>query len=569
MEENREKLEVDLLLVGAGVASLSAAYQLIQRVNEHNDQIDKGIIQGSKIVPLEIAIIEKCREVGDSILSGAVMDPSGIQNLMPDWRNRGAPVEAKVTKDSAYFFTKRKAFKFPITPPPLRQHGNYILSLSKFTRWMAGLVQEKGVNIFTGFSGSEMLYEKGDSPIGKVIGVRTGDKGINKKGEKKSNFEPGIDIHAKLTILGEGVRGSLTRQHISRLGLDAGRNPPSFGTGVKEVWELKPGHFEKGLVYHTMGFPLLKGGMGGGWLYGMDNNLLSLGYVTWLSYKNPLMDPHKNFQLFKTHPLIRKILEGGKMVQYGAKAVSVGGYYSIPKMYSEGCLLIGESANLVDGQRLKGVHMAISSGKMAGDTAFLAIKNGDFSETTLKTYAESFEKSSLKKELLLSRNFHQSFDNGFALGMLRTGIQTLLKGRDLMGNRIKATEDVRHMEKVSGYYGASLPSETSIKFDNQYLFDKLTDVYLAGSMHEEDQPSHLRVADTDLCINKCASEYGNPCTHFCPAQVYEIEENSAGRHLKLNPSNCVHCKTCDIMDPYDNILWVPPEGGGGPRYTVL
>lgn len=564
MEENREKLEVDILLVGAGVASLSAAYQIIERVNEHNDQVDKGIIEGSKIAPLEIAIIEKCREVGDAILSGAVMDPSGIQNLMPDWLNRGAPVEATVTKDAAYFFTTKRAFKFPITPPPLRQHGNYILSLSKFTRWMATLVQEKGVNIFTGFSGREMLYDGR-----RVIGVRTGDKGIDKKGEKKSNFEPGIDIHAKLTILGEGVRGSLTRQHIAKLGLDTGQNPPSFGTGVKEVWELKPGRFEKGLVYHTMGFPLLKGGIGGGWLYGMDNNLLSLGYVTWLSYTNPLMDPHQNFQLFKTHPLIRKVLEGGKMVQYGAKAVSVGGLYSIPKMYSEGCLLVGESANLVDGQRLKGVHMAISSGKMAGDAAFLALKNGNFSEETLKTYAQTFEKSPLKKELLLSRNFHQSFDHGFVLGMLRTGIQTILKGRDLMGNRIKTMEDVRHMKKISAYYGHASPPESPIKFDNQYLFDKLTDVYLAGSMHEENQPSHLQVFDTELCINKCSREYGNPCTHFCPAEVYEIEENNAGRRLKLNPSNCVHCKTCDIMDPYANILWVPPEGGGGPRYTLL
>ena len=547
-EGAREKMEVDVLFVGAGPAALASAYQLAKRAKEEGQTI-------------EIAILEKCREVGDSILSGAVMDPHGMNELMPDWLTRGAPVESKVTEDYAYFLTKNKALRFPITPPPLRQHGNYILSLSKFTRWMSQIVSEMGVNIFTGFTGREILMEEG-----RVIGVRTGDKGIDKHGQRKGNFEAGIDIHAKITILSEGVRGSLTRDVITKLGLDKDRNPPSFGTGVKEVWEIKEDRFPKGLVYHTMGFPANRGAMGGGWLYGMDKNLLSLGYVTWLSYSDPETNPHLNFQTYKTHPLIKKILEGGKMVQYGAKAVSVGGWYSIPKLIHHGLMLIGESGNLVDGQRLKVVHLAIASGMRAANTAFEALKKKDFSESTLKAYPENIENSWITKELLLSRNFHQAFENGFTLGLIRTGIQTLLGGRDILGDRLKSVADVRHMKKLEEF-GPTLISP--LKFDNQFLFDKLTDVYNSGAIHEEDQPAHLLVPSLNICQDRCTKEYGNPCTKFCPAQVYEMEEINGARSLKLNPSNCVHCKTCDIMDPYNNIRWVTPEGGGGPQYTIL
>lgn len=560
----REKMEVDVLLVGAGPASLSAAYEIAKSAAEHDALVEKGELKSAPIGPLNICVLEKCREVGDSILSGAVMDPRGIEKLMPDWKERGAPIESIVTHDAAYFLTKSKGIKFPLTPPPLQQHGNYIISLSKWVRWMNGILQEMGVNIFTGFAGTKVLTENG-----RVIGVRTGDKGIGKNGERKDNFEAGIDILAKVTILGEGVRGSLTRDLIKEMGLDKNSNPPSYGTGVKEVWELRPGAFDKGMVYHTMGFPQRKGVMGGGWLYGMDNNLLSIGWVTWLSYADPFTNPHENFQMYKNHPMIRKILEGGKMVQYGAKAVSVGGYYSIPKMAIDGCLLIGESANLVDGQKLKGVHMAIASGQMAGQTVLKAFLKGDFTEATLVDYPIAFESSYLKEDLMLSRNFHQSFEHGFLPGLIRSGMQTVLKGRDPLGDQLPAVRDVEHMEKIAHFHGDPKAAYETMKYDGKVTFDKLTDVFSAGSIHEEDQPSHLVVHDTDLCAVKCAEEYGNPCTKFCPAQVYEMEEKEGKNQLKLNPSNCVHCKTCDIMDPYINIRWVTPEGGGGPQYTVL
>lgn len=563
-ETEREKMQVDVLLVGCGVASLACAYQIAKKIKIHDEAVEQGKIQAKKIGPVEIAILEKTADIGGAICSGAVMDPSSISQLIPNWRELGAPVESDVLEDAVYYFTKNKALRFPITPPPLRQHGYSIISLSKFTRWLAEQVQALGVNIFTGFAGSQVLYDGQ-----KVIGVRTGDKGIDKQGNRKSNFEAGIDILAKVTLLGEGVRGSLTRDHINKLELDHGVNPPSFATGVKEVWELKDGAFEKGCVFHTMGFPQKRGLIGGGWLYGMDNNLLSLGYVTWLSYRDPYADPHQNFQTFKSHPFIKKILSGGKMIQYGAKAVSVGGYYSIPKITGDGFLLIGESANLVDGQRLKGVHLAIGSGMLAGITVFEALKKNDFSEAFLKQYQDRFENSEMKQELLLSRNFHQAFDSGFLIGMARTGIQSVLKGRDLLGDRLKSALDRSHMEKRSAFHGLTDSLPTPPKYDNLYLYDKLTDVYNSGTMHEEDQPSHLQVPNLDLCSVQCTQEYGNPCTRFCPAQVYEMEEANGKLHLKINASNCVHCKTCDIMDPYTNIRWVTPEGGGGPRYTLL
>lgn len=561
----REKMVVDVVLVGAGVASLATAYQLIKRVNEHNQKIDAGQITGEKIGPLEIAILEKTSEVGHAVLSGAVMDPRGIDAVIPDWKEKGAPFESKVTGDATYFFTKNRALKFPVNPPPLRQHGNYVVSLSKLTRWFADRVKNLGVNIFEGFAGRELIYDDAM----RVIGVRTDDKGIGKNGERKANFSPGIDIMAKIVVLGEGVRGNLTRDHIWKLGLDKNANPPSFGTGVKEVWEILPENFPQGGVWHTMGFPQRRGVMGGGWVYGMGANQVSLGFVTWLSYADPFTDPHKNFQKFKSHPAIKKILAGGKMVQYGAKAVSVGGYYSIPKSYGDGWMIVGEAANMVDGQRLKGIHLAFLSGQMAGDAAFTALQQNDYSESTLSKYKQLFENHWIKKELMLSRNFHQAFENGFLMGLVRTGIQQILKGRDLFGYRLKSHKDVSHMKKISEFHGSQDAKIEVVKFDNAYLYDKLTDVYNAGSMHEEDQPSHLVVADTNLCVERCSQEYGNPCNQFCPAQVYEMEEKNGLPGLKLNPSNCVHCKTCDIMDPYDNIRWVVPEGGGGPRYTIM
>ncbi|HJZ13530.1 MAG TPA: electron transfer flavoprotein-ubiquinone oxidoreductase, partial [Acidobacteriota bacterium] len=515
---------------------------------------------------LNIVVIEKGREMGAHGISGAVMDPRALQELIPDFVEQGAPMESPAKEDHVYFLTKHHSFKFPINPPFLNNHGNYIVSLGKLVQWLAKKAEEKGVNVFTGFPGASLLIEGN-----QVVGVRTGDKGIDKEGNRKSNYEPGIDIRAKVTVLAEGPRGTLTKQIVNRWDLH-GLNPQVYSVGVKEVWEVREGAYETGRITHTMGFPLKSETFGGGFLYGMANNLVSVGFVVGLDYKDPFLDPHNEFQKFKTHPLVRKILEQGKIQSYGAKAIPEGGWYSIPKCYGSGLLIIGDSASFLNGQRLKGIHLAMKSGMLAAETILEAIQANDFSETQLQWFRQKVENSWIRDELWNVRNFHQAYDKGLWMGMFHTGLQFVTAGRGLI-DPWKREEGHKRTELVSDYYGPSAPDPFGIKVkeDKQLVFGKLTDVYYSGTIHEENQPVHLQVIDLSTCYNRCTKEYGNPCQHFCPANVYEMveEQPGEGKRLRINASNCVHCKTCDIMDPYQVINWVTPEGGGGPNYKNL
>ena len=532
----RDSLEVDVLIVGAGPAGLAAAYRLRQLQKDAS-----------------IAVLEKGKEIGAHILSGAVMDPRGLDELIPDWRQRGVPLVRSVDDDRVLFLTKNRKFTFPITPPPLRNHGNYILSLNKLVRWLGAEVEHTGVDLFTGFAGAEPLMD-GD----RLAGIRTGDKGVGKDGNPKANYEPGIDIRAKITILAEGVHGSLTKELVNRLSLDKGCNPQVYAVGVKEVWEVPKQAAAPGWVFHTLGWPLRNDEFGGGFIYNMEGGRVSIGLVIGLDYPDPRVDPHDRFQLFKTHPFVRNLLEGGTLHAYGAKAIPEGGYWAQPRCTFDGGLIVGDSAGFLNSMRLKGIHLAIKSGMLAAETAAEALAAGDFSASRLQKFERLVESSWIKEELWKVRNFHQGFERGFIAGMFHTGLQLITGGRGLR-NRYP---------NVAGYtrlVPGRRPPLPRMSFDGKLTFDKLTDVYNSGTAHDEDQPVHLVVIEPSICHPRCTNEYGNPCENFCPAAVYEMID---GR-LQINASNCVHCKTCDIMDPYQVINWIPPEGGGGPSYDLL
>jgi electron-transferring-flavoprotein dehydrogenase len=548
----RERLDADVLIVGAGPAGLACALHLARLIRQHNE--------AGRTPPLSaegIYVLEKGRDLGAHQLSGAVLDPRALAELVPDFA-KTAPLDAPVTDDAAYFLTARRAWKFPITPPPLRNHGNYIVSLNRLVKWLGGLVEQAGVNIFTQFAGAQLIYE-GQA----VAGAITEDKGRDKDGKPKDNFTPGYELRAKITVLAEGPRGSLTKHLVAEKNL-GGLNPQVYSVGVKELWEVPPGRIHPGWVAHTLGWPLDSSMYGGGWIYGMRDNRVSLGLVTGLEYHNPRFDPHEAFQRFKTHPFVRGILAGGKLVRYGAKTIPVGGWYSMPRPYIDGCLIIGDSASLLNSQRLKGIHMAIKSGMLAAETILDALRAGDTSADRLSAFRRKVEESWIARELRGVRNFHQSFQHGLWLGLAHTAMQYLTRGRGLI-DPMRMPPGHEQYHKLDG----AGPAPPRFQGDGALTFDRLTDVYHSGTRHEEDQPCHLHVLDTDICVNRCIFEYGSPCQYFCPAAVYEMVEDKAGRRLKINFSNCVHCKTCDIADPYQIIDWVPPEGGGGPNYEGM
>jgi electron-transferring-flavoprotein dehydrogenase len=561
MTLDRETLDVDVLLVGAGPANLSCALHLANLIAKHNESA--RVTGGKTLDEINISIIEKAREIGAHQLSGAVLDPISLRELIPDFDGTGDPIEAPVADESVYFLTEKGRIPLPILPPPLRNHGNYVISINKLVRWLADKCEAAEINIFPEFPGSEVLYDDSN----RVVGVRTGDKGLDKAGKPKPNFEPGVDIRANVTVLGEGVRGSLTKQLVKRLSLDADSDPQVYSVGVKELWEMPDDRLPAGSVIHTLGWPLDSHTFGGSWVYGMKERLVSIGYVVGLDYRDPRIDPHHEFQRFKTHPMIRKLLEGGKMIRYGAKAMPVGGWYTMPRMSDNGVLITGDSAALLNGERLKGIHLAIKAGILAAETILEALVAGDYSREKLSRFDQRVNESYIGRELYKSRNFHQAFDRGRIAGLVTSGISTLTGGK--IPGRIPIKAGHEHLRKLDG---GGVPGDlyAGLRYDEQVTFAKLTDVYYSSTEHSEDQPCHLVVADTNICVEKCTREYGNPCQNFCPANVYEmVEETQDKRRLQINASNCVHCKTCDIMDPYQIIDWVPPEGGGGPDYRKM
>ena len=518
---------------------------------------------------VSVMVIEKGGEIGNHGISGAVLDPRSFNELMPDWLSRGAPVEAPVSSDQLWFMWQNGKLRAPIVPPMLNNRGKYVASLQKLTKWMGEQAEAAGADVFASFPGQELLWEGS-----RVRGVRVGDKGIDKHGNPKSNYEPGPDLFAKITILGEGPRGTLAKQAIPKLDLSSGREPEVYATGVKEIWQCRAGSVPAGMVIHTMGFPLPPDDFGGGFVYGMSGDVLDVGFVTGLDYRDPRSDPHENFQRFKTHPAIKSMLEGAKLLRYGAKAIPEGGLYAMPRLYADGLLLIGDTAGFLNGMRLKGIHLAIKSGMLAAEAAFAALGQDKSDAETLSSYQRAFESSWAYKELHAARNFHQGFEGGLLMGMLNVGLGMFFGGRGFgIRDRLVGKPGYARMQKINEH---PLKPRSRLVFDNVLTFDKVTDVFNSGTMHDEDQPVHLHVADTNICAERCTREYGNPCQYFCPAAVYEPQfkiTNGDGRHvegrLQINFSNCVHCKTCDIMDPYQIITWVPPQGGEGPVYTGL
>ncbi len=562
-EIERESMEVDVLFVGAGPANLAAAYHLMKRVEAHNERAEAG--DGTPIEPPVVLVIEKAAGVGDHQLSGAVINPVAIRELMPDFVEQGFPTEYVANDSQFMFFTRGPSIKSPICPPMFQKNGYHVASLSNVAKWLGEKCEELGVEIYPGFAAEQILTE-GD----RVVGVRTGDMGVDKDGNPKPTFQPGMDIIANVTVLGEGVRGTLSKQLIELFDMH-GENEQSYKTGIKEIWRVKPENHKPGRVIHGSLFPDAFSQMDGMWLYDMKDNLVSFGYVTSLTTEDPHNDPHLNAQRFKTIPFMRKLLEGGELVRYGAKCVPMGGLYSQPKLYCNGAMLVGDAAGMLNPMKLAGVHMAIKTGMLAAETIVDALARQDFSSKTLGDYTERYKNSWAYTEHREARNWEGSIDVSplFLMG-LNMPAMMLTKGRGL-ADKLKVHASHSAMKKIW-----ELPPEKRKKeefeFDGKLTFSKEHLVGFSGTAHEADQPHHLKVADTNVCSTICARDYGNPCESFCPAAVYEMvddPDNPGARKLFIHHENCVHCKTCDIADPYQIITWTPPEGGEGPDYTQM
>ena len=547
----RERMDTDVLIVGGGPAGLACALRLAQLI-----AADTAAGRTPALSADGIFVLEKGADLGAHSLSGAVMDARALAELIPDFMQQGAPIESPVTREGIFFLTESGSFRLPVVPAFLNNHGNLIISLGKLVKWLGERAEAAGVSLFTGTAGANLIIEEG-----QVRGVITDDKGLNREGRAGENHQPGYELRARITVLAEGARGSLSGRLIETFGLDADSNPPAYGLGVKEIWEIPVDRIKPGTVWHTFGHPLPHDMQGGGWLYALSSNRVSVGLVAGLHYADPSFDAHHALQRYKQHPLIQRVLEGGKLLKYGARALAKGGYWSLPKLHAPGALLVGDAAGFLDSLRLKGVHMAIKSGMLAADTAYDALARADVSDTALGAYRERFEASWMKTDLWRARNHQQGYAHGLLPGIMHTLLQAVTGGRGLRA---------RYPGKAAHTYldPAQLAASSAPVHDGIISFDKLASVYHSATQHRENQPGHLHIRDTETCL-KCTFTFGNPCQHFCPAGVYEMVETPQGERLKINAANCLHCKACDIMDPYRNIDWTTPEGGGGPQYEGM
>jgi len=549
MDIERDSMEFDVLVVGGGPAGLAAAIRLKQLAAKAGSDIS-------------VCVIEKGSEIGAHTLSGAVMDPRAITELIPDWKAQGAPLETEVTEDEVLFLTATKSYRTPnwALPSGLRNHGNYIVSLGAVVRWMGQQAETLGIDVYPGFAAAEILYDD----QGAVRGVATGNMGVGRDGEPTDNFQPGMELLAKYTLFAEGARGHLGKQLIAKYRLDADSDPQTYGLGIKELWEVEPAKHKRGLVVHTAGWPLDNATYGGSFLYHFGENLVSVGFVVGLAYQNPWLSPFEEFQRYKTHPAIRSTFEGGKRLSYGARAITAGGIMSLPKTVFPGGALIGCDAGFLNASRIKGSHAAIKTGMLAADAAFEALGAGR-SADELSAYPAAFRSSWLYDELWQARNFKQWMSKGLVTGTIMHGIeQVVLRGK-APWTLHHAHADHECLRPASEFQPIVYP-----KPDGKLTFDRLSSVFLSNTNHEENQPIHLTLKNADVPVGTNLARFAGPEQRYCPAGVYEFVKNEdQSDRLQINAQNCVHCKTCDIKDPTQNIVWVVPEGGGGPNYPGM
>lgn len=546
--EERDSIEFDVVIVGAGPSGLSAAIRLKQLCIEAK-------------LDLSICLLEKGAEVGSHILSGAILEPRALHELVPDWKERQAPLNTRVLDEKFMLLTRQNSFRLPtwFLPSELHNQGNYVVSLGNFCRWLAAQAEELGVEIFPGFAASEVVYHED----GSVKGVATGDMGIGRDGSHKPEYQPGMEIHAKYTLFAEGCRGSLTKTLFQRFGLREGVAPQTYGIGIKELWEVDDKNHKQGLVMHTAGWPMDRKTYGGSFLYHLEDNMVSVGLVVGLDYENPYLSPFEEFQRFKTHPAIRPVFDNARRISYGARAINEGGLQSVPKLVFPGGILMGCAAGFVNVPKIKGSHTAMKTGMMAAEAVFQAIQDGRANDT-VNGYTELFRESWVYRELYKARNFRPAFRHGLFWGIAHGAL-------DLMLFRGKAPWTFgHHADHLSLKKAVDCRKINYPKPDGKVSFDRLSSVFLSNTNHEEDQPVHLVLKDGDVPIEVNLSEYDSPEQRYCPAGVYEIVGGEAGEpRLQINAQNCVHCKSCDIKDPKQNITWMVPEGGGGPNYPNM